>query len=139
METNQKYPSDMTDAEWAVLEALLPPEPKRGRRRKYAHRAMLNAIFYVLRSGCAWRMLPLEYPKWQAVYAYLRLLERNGTAQRILDELRRQERERQGRSAEPTTLVVDSQSVKTTEKGGSAAGTDTSTSRDASAFFWSIP
>jgi len=139
METNQKYPSDMTDAAWAALEALLPPEPKRGRRRKYSHREMLNAIFYVLRSGCAWRMLPLEYPKWQAVYAYLRILERNGTAQRVLDELRRQERERQGHNAEPTTLVVDSQSVKTTEKGGSAVGTDTSTSRDANAFSWSIP
>ena len=129
MEENQKYPSDLTDAEWAVVEPLLPPEPKRGRHRKYSHREMLNAIFYVLRSGCAWRMLPLEYPKWKAVYAYLRTLERNGAAQRIMDELRRQERLRQGRNAEPTTLVVDSQSVKTTEKGGSTVRTVTSTSR----------
>lgn len=121
MEASQKYPSDLTDAEWAVLAPLLPPEPKRGRRRKYSHREMFNAMLYFVRSGCAWRMLPRDYPKWQAVYAYMRNLEKKKLLQPLLDALRRQERQRHGRSAEPTTVVADSQSVKTTEKGGSAA------------------
>ena len=82
---------------------------------------MFNAILYVLRSGCSWRMLPKDLPKWQAVYAYMRTLERKRILQPLLDALRRQERQRQGRTPEPTTLVADSQSVKTTEKGGSAA------------------
>jgi putative transposase len=93
---------------------------------------MLNAILYITRSGCSWRMMPHDLPPWQAVYAYFRKLLREGLWERLNDGLREQVRQQAGREAHPSTLVVDSQSVKTAEKGGHAATMVASASRDAS-------
>lgn len=135
METRQPYQSDVTDAQWAVIEPLLPVRlSRRGRPRTYSQRAMFNALFYVIRTGCTWRDLPHDFPKWQAVYAYLRRLEAAGTLRRINDALREQERVRQGRKPSPSTVVIDTQSVRTAEKRGPSTGTmATSASRDANA------
>lgn len=94
---------------------------------------MLNSLLYLERSGCSWRMLPHDLPPWQAVYAYFRKLERAGVWVVINDRLREDVRRAAGREAEPSTIVIDSQSVKTTEKGAFAAMTAASGSRDASA------
>jgi putative transposase len=129
METNKNYPTDLSEREWTKLEKLLP-NSRMGRPRKYSHRVMLNALFYLLRSGCAWRLLPKEMPPWQAVYAYFRKLEREGHWMRINDALRAMMRARLKRESEASTLVVDSQSVKTTEKGGRGAMTGVNASKD---------
>lgn len=132
MTKDKGYPSDLSEQEWQVIEPLLPQQ-RTGRPRKYSQRQMLNALLYLLRSGCAWRMLPHDLPPWQAVYAYFRKLESDGTWIRLNDALRERERLRQGREAEPSTLAADSQSVKTTEKGGCAVLTVTKRSKDANA------
>lgn len=134
MDERRSYQSDLTDEQWAVIEALLPVKgTKKGRPRKYSHREMFNALFYVIRTGCTWRDLPHDFPKWQAVYAYMRRLEEDGSFKRINDALREQERVRQGRNPFPSTVVVDTQSVRTAEKRGPFTGTTaTSASRDAS-------
>jgi transposase len=137
METNTAYPSDLSEAEWRILEPLLPQQ-RTGRPRKYSQRQMLNALLYLLRSGCAWRLLPHDLPPWQAVYAYFRKLEREGVWIRINDALREMVRQRNQREAEASTLVADSQSVKTTEKGGPKAMTAANESRDASGILLSI-
>ena len=114
------YPTDLTDAEWAVLEPLFPPYAT-GRPRTRPVREILDAVFYVLRAGCAWRLLPREFPPWSTVYYHFRRWRDDGTWDEASQELRRAERVRQGRDPEPTAAIVDSQSVKTTEKGGPAA------------------
>lgn len=97
---------------------------QRGRPRKYTNRQILNGIFYLLRTGGAWRYLPKEYPPWQSVYAYFRLWSEDGTLERIHNALRSDVRKRQGRKSTPSAAVVDSQSVKTTEKGDLPAAGD---------------
>jgi transposase len=119
----QSYSSDLSDAEWEVLEPLIPAVRPGGRPRKHADRDLLDAMSYVLRGGIAWRALPHEYPPWQTVYCCFRRWRLDGSLECINTVLRAATRVRVGRSAEPSAAILDSQSAKTTEKGGPAAGT----------------
>ncbi len=136
MKKRKAYPTDLTDAEWAQIEPMIPPAKTGGRRRTQDMREILNAIFYLLRSGCSWRMLPHDFPPWQTVYDYFSQWQREGSWQRINDTLRREVREQAGREAEPSAAIIDSQSVKTTEKGGLAAMTQARKSTGASVISW---
>src|SRR5688572_12911124 len=109
---NLLYPGDSTDAEWAVLAPLLPPAPRRSRPRVYAVRHVLDAVFYLLGSGCAWRLLPREYPPWPAVYYHFRQWRHSGLWERLNTMLREPARVRRGRVPEPSAGIIDSQSVK---------------------------
>lgn len=117
------YPSDLSDAQWTRLEPLLPTVRPGGRPRAHPTRDLIDALRYVLRGGIAWRSLPHEYPPWQTVYHSFRAWRLDGTWERLNDELRGLVRVRAGRNAQPTAAILDSQSAKTTEKGGSVAMT----------------
>lgn len=112
------YPSDLTDDEWAILEPLIPPEKPGGRTREVDMRAVLNGIFYVLRAGCAWRMIPRDYPPKSTVYAYFARFRNEGVWEQILTTLRERCRVQAGREATPSAGIVASQSVRTTDRGG---------------------
>ena len=112
------YPTDLTDEQWKILEPLVPAPQPAPLPAKHTRREIVNAIFYINRSGCQWRMLPHDFPPWQLVYTYFRRWKNDGTWQRIHDALRRQVRQRAGRTPEPTAAIIDSQSAKTTEMGG---------------------
>jgi transposase len=112
-----RYPSDLTDAEWALVEALIPPAKRGGRRRSVNLREVLNAIFYVLSTGCQWNALPKDLPPKSTVYDYLDLWDWDGTLERIHHTLYVAVREREGREASPTAAIIDSQSVKGAQKG----------------------
>lgn len=119
----RRYPSDLTDAQWGRLEPLLPTTRPGGRPRAHPLREIIDALRYVLRGGIAWRALPHDYPPWQTVYHYFRVWRRDGTWERLNDDLRELVRERAGRQAQPSAAILDSQSSKTTEKGGLGATT----------------
>lgn len=118
METKQRYPTDMTDSQWNLIKELLSAAKPGGRPRTLDFRMVMNAIFYLVVSGCQGRMLPREYPNWKSVYPYFQLWRNAGTWQRIHDTLRARERERQGRHKHPTAGCLESQSVKTTQMPG---------------------
>jgi putative transposase len=113
------YRSDLSDKEWEIIEPIIPtPQTNRGRKRTHSYREILNAIFYLLRSGCAWRMLPHDFPPWKTIYHYFSLWREDGTWERINAELRIELRVADGREPEPSAAILDSQSVKTTETPG---------------------
>ena len=112
------YTTDLTDNEWHIIAPLLPKAGHPGRPRKYAWRDILDAIFYVLRTGCQWRFLPHDLPKWKTAYHYLWRWRKEGTWIRIHARLREQLRLAGGRQAQPSAGIIDSQSVKTTGVGG---------------------
>lgn len=137
--TRAAYPSDLTDAQWKILKPQIPAAKPGGRPRTVDMREILNALFYVARTGCAWRQLPHDLPRWSTVYDYFRRWRRDGTWPRLHDALRDRVRKKAGKKKSPSAAVVDSQSVKTTEKGGSKATTRAKRSTAASATSSSTP
>lgn len=130
------YPSDLTDGQWEIIKPLIPSAKPGGRPRCVDMREILNGIMYVLRSGCAWRMMPHDLPPWSTVYDYFRKFRLRGVWQLIHDALRSMVRQEDGREVSPSAAIIDSQSVKTTEKGGRAVTTPARKSTAASAIWW---
>jgi len=116
--TRKPYPTDLKDLQWDNIEGFFPAPKPGGRPRKYDNRDLADAVFYLLGTGCAWRALPHDYPPWESVYAYFRAWQADGTWVRVHDALRAEVRGLDGRSPDPTAAVLDSQSVKTTSRGG---------------------
>jgi transposase len=134
------YPSDLTDTEWTFIKPLLPPESTIGHPKEVDFREIVNGIFYVQREGCTWRGLPGDFPPWQTVYKYLRHWQQLGIWQKIHDQLRTQVRQVAGKTGQASAAILDSQSVKTTEKRGRSTATmRAKRSKDANALPSSIP
>ena len=121
--TRKVYPSDVTDAEWQIIEPLLPEAQRIGRPRFVDLREIINGIFYVLHEGCTWRALPHDLPPWQTVYNYFRHWQRLGVWQEVHTQLRTQVRAQMNKTDTPTAGIIDSQSVKTAEKRGKFTAT----------------
>lgn len=118
MTYHKAYPTDLSDAEWHRLARLIPEPKPGGRPIKYERRRIVNAILYVVRAGCAWRLLPKDMPPWSLVYHYFRRWKQSGLWQRIDDRRRAELRASCGRERQPSAAILDSQSVKTTDRGG---------------------
>lgn len=135
----KSYSTDLTDAQWARLEPLIPPAKPGGRDRSANMREVVNAINYVLRTGCHWHLIPHDFPPSGTVYWYFWTWRKEGAWQRMHDALREQVRTHAERQTSPSAAIVDSQTVKTTEKGGLPASTGARRSRGANARFLSTP
>ena len=114
MESGPKYPSDLTDRQWQIIRQLFPPRCRRGRPR-IDRRRVVNAILYVARTGCQWRMLPKEFPKWSTAYGIFWKWRNDGTWQKVHDALRAKVRKQNGKKSTPTAAIIDSQSIRTAE------------------------
>jgi len=141
--SKMRYPSDLTDEEWALVEAHIPPARRGGARRTVSVREVVNGLMYVLSTGCQWRAIPKDLPPRSTVYDYFDLWSWGGALNRIHDALYVRCREAAAREASPTAAIIDSQSVRSAEKGGPApirrATTPARRSRARSATFLSIP
>jgi putative transposase len=113
----EPYPSDLTDAQWEELAPLIPPAKPGGHPPTVEMREVINGALYVLRSGSTWRMMPHDLPPWGTVWRYFRRWRKDGTWEHIHDALRPRVRQLEGRESTPSAAIIDSQSVKTTEKG----------------------
>jgi len=113
-----RYPSDLTDEEWALVEPLIPPGKRGGGKRTVIMREVVNGLMYILSTGCQWRAIPKDLPPRSTLYDYFDLWTYEGTLERIHHALYVRCRERAGREASPTAGIIDSQSVKSAEKGG---------------------
>lgn len=114
----RSYPSDISDEEWNIIAPYIPPEQPGGRPRTTDMREVINAIWYVLRTGCQWRMIPHEYPPWSTVWRYFRIWRKTGLWEKMHTDLRERLRSSLGREATPSAVIIDSQSMKTSAKGG---------------------
>jgi putative transposase len=118
------YPTDLSDAEWTRLRSYLPSLKAESRLRTHSLRDVLDAIFYIVRSGCAWRLLPHDFPPWSTVYYHFRRFQLSGLWSLILKVVRADERKRVGKDPQPTAAIIDSQSVKTVGESAHPSGYD---------------
>ena len=132
MATLKNYASNLTDSQWNLFAPLIERAQKRGRPREVDMRDVVNAILYVDRTGCQWRNLPADFPAWDTVYYHYRYLGKTGAWKNAHDALRDQVREKAGKQATPSAAIIDSQSVKTAQKGGRRAMTQERRSSGAS-------
>lgn len=132
MKARTPYPTDLTDQQWWLIEALVPPPKAGGRPRTADLREVLNGILYLVRNGCAWRALPHDLPNWNTCRHYYDRFRRDGTWRRVHDALRGHVRAAAGRAPTPSAAVLDTQSVRVAGQGGSAGSTPASGSRAAS-------
>ena len=134
------YPTDLTEDQWAILAPLIPPPRKNARPRQADMREVLNAMLYLLRTGCPWRHLPHDLPPYRTVFYYFTKWRKCGVWRKIHDKLHERVRIEQGRQATPSAAMIDSQAAKTAEKGAPRAATTLARKlKDASAILSSIP